>query len=212
MFGRCIRFAARFARDHRGHVAIIFALIFVPVAGISASAIDYGRASQVRRQIQNAADAAAEQASRMLAQSNDQIETAIRTHLQLNLRPDLRSLPFTIAIPPDRSTISIAMETKVATSLMAIVGIENLEVKTASLAHRPEAPTIIPVSPNAPVADSDGRLTAVRPMIQLGAELPPELRRAIEEQLRLLEQLSAEASRSGQPPDLARLLRESSRR
>ena len=212
MFGRCTQLATRFTRNPSGNVAIIFALVFVPIAGITASAIDYGRASQVRRQIQNATDAAAEQASRMLAAPNDQIETTIRAHLQLNMPADLRSLAFTMAIPADRSTVSIAMETKVPTSLMAIIGYEALEVKTTSLARRPEVPIIAPVSPTVPVGDPGGQRTAVRQLIPPGADLPPELRRAIEEQLRLLEQLSAEASRSGQPPDLARLLRERGRR
>ncbi|KJC60252.1 pilus assembly protein TadG [Bradyrhizobium sp. LTSPM299] len=48
----------RFRRDRSGNVAIVFALLAVPVLGAVGCAIDYSRANQIRSKLQSAADAA----------------------------------------------------------------------------------------------------------------------------------------------------------
>ena len=80
----------RFAAGERGNVAVIFAAVLVPVIGITASAIDYGRASKAREQLQKASDGAVEAASRHLDGDRDAIIKVIRTHLDVNLPEDLR--------------------------------------------------------------------------------------------------------------------------
>ena len=48
----------RFRRDRSGNVAIVFALLAVPMLGAVGCAIDYSRANQIRSKLQSAADAA----------------------------------------------------------------------------------------------------------------------------------------------------------
>src|SRR3712207_2203686 len=47
------------AADRRGAVAVIFALMLLPMMTAAGAAIDYSRASQVRVDVQSAVDAAA---------------------------------------------------------------------------------------------------------------------------------------------------------
>ncbi len=52
-----------FAGASGGNVAIIFAAVMIPVSGIAAAAIDFGRAGNVRNTLQMAASAAAQAGS-----------------------------------------------------------------------------------------------------------------------------------------------------
>ena len=203
------RLPRRLLADQRGNVAIIFALFLIPVLGITASAFDYGRASKVRTQLQNAADMATDHASRMLDQTDDVIRRTVRQDLAINLPPHLKDVAFSIAIPAERTSISLQMATKVATSLMRIAGIDSLDVGIASNARRPAAPSA-PVPPaEEPALDSPAGEVATaaqeitRRLDAAGIDVPPDAVRQIEQQLRLIEQ----AARRGQlPPELARAL------
>ncbi len=48
----------RFLRDRRGGVAVLFAIVFVPVAGLAGAAMDYTFATKVKARLDAAADAA----------------------------------------------------------------------------------------------------------------------------------------------------------
>lgn len=54
----------RFAADRKGVTAITFALSIIPVMGMAGAAVDYGRASAARAELQRAADATALHLSR----------------------------------------------------------------------------------------------------------------------------------------------------
>ncbi|MEL6374961.1 MAG: TadE/TadG family type IV pilus assembly protein [Pseudomonadota bacterium] len=61
----------RFAADDRGNIAIIFALTSAIVIGMVGGAVDYGRALQLRSQMQGAMDAAVLAAARHWQQEGD---------------------------------------------------------------------------------------------------------------------------------------------
>ncbi len=67
----------KFSRDESGSIGLLFALVAIPVFGITALAIDYGRAISARSQLQLAADAAAlAAASRPNLSETDRISLA----------------------------------------------------------------------------------------------------------------------------------------
>lgn len=215
---RLLGMGAAFRRNERGTVAIIFAAILIPIIGISAAAIDFGRASKVRGQLQRASDAAVDAMRLRLDEDRDVLQRAIRAYLDANLPVDLHEIPFAMVIPADRASIEVSMETYVPTTLMGVLGVTRLDVQTASLGRRPV------LQPGLPAGVADGQHQApaddaIRETVRQltgprGRPLPPEAAHAVEQQLRALEQLAAEAQRNGAqlPPELTRLLRDMPRR
>ena len=60
-----------FARDNKGNVAMIFGLMAIPVLGLVGTAIDFGRASSLRQELQSLTDGAALAATNEFAKSGD---------------------------------------------------------------------------------------------------------------------------------------------
>ena len=66
-----------FARDRSGNVAIIFALLLVPIMGMIGLAVDFGRAHLIQSRTQAAVDAAALAAGRVAqVESTDKMNKA----------------------------------------------------------------------------------------------------------------------------------------
>lgn len=130
-----------------GSVAIIFALVMIPILGIAATALDYGRASRVRTTISRAADAAVVEVATNLTRSDTAIEDEIRNHLDANLPKELRGLQFTMHIPAQRDFVEIEMETSVKTTLAGVLGVMKFDIKVHSRAERVEHPTNGKVTP-----------------------------------------------------------------
>lgn len=131
---------ARLVGDERGTVAVMFALLVVPVAGIASTAIDYGRASHARTQIQRAVDAAGESAREVLHWRAKELADHVRTQVAANLPLDLKSVPVEVKIAADRRSLEIAVETDVVTTLMSIVGVPKLRIEVVNVVTRRERP------------------------------------------------------------------------
>ncbi len=201
-FGTRRRFTA-FAANECGNVGIIFALFAIPIAGISAFAIDYGRASRVQSTLQRAGDAAAEALLPHLDAPHDHVIEVARTQLDANLPANLKNLPFTVLIAPDKSTIALSVQTEVPTSLAGVMGISSLTARSETNFRVPTKP-ILPAVTEVAVG-SAGRAPARKPT-------DPEMRE-LQRQVELLErQLAGAINGGGLPPDVERLLRELSRR
>ena len=56
---RFARAGVRFRREQNGNVAMIFALALIPIVGFVGAAVDYGRATMTRVQLQTALDSTA---------------------------------------------------------------------------------------------------------------------------------------------------------
>jgi hypothetical protein len=147
--GKSVR---RFGGSEHGNVAVIFAAVLVPVIGVAAAALDYGRASKARDQLQRASQVAAEAASVDLMRDRDRIAGLVRTHLDANLPEELRHVPFGMAIASDRRSIEITMEASIPASLMAIVGVPKIDVAASGFARTP-----VPRLPDAPAAEAVAR-------------------------------------------------------
>jgi len=118
----------RFATDERGTVAVIFALVALPLLSVLSLAIDYGRATHVQSTLQNATDAAAGAAIRLAGAETDTIRDSFAANFRANLPTDLKQTPFQLVVDKDKGTVQAKVETKVATSLIGIVGISSLDV------------------------------------------------------------------------------------
>lgn len=127
----------RFAAADGGNVAIIFAAVIIPVSGIVSAAIDFGRAAKVRSTLQTAASAAAQAGSARLDEGSSAVEQQVRAMLDANLPQQLAGLPHRLVVPSDRSSVEVAMETTVPTTLMGILGVRELAVEATGFAKRP---------------------------------------------------------------------------
>ncbi len=140
-------------RTHQGgNVAIIFAAIMLPVMGIIAAAIDYGRAGKVRDTLQAATSAAAQAASAHLGADNTLVEKEALSVLRANLPKDLHDLPIDVTIPNDRKSVSVSMATTVPTTLMAIMGKSEIPVEALGFSRRIDVAVMPTLPPGLPVA------------------------------------------------------------
>ena len=126
-----------FAGNADGAIAILFALLAVPIIGIALTALDYNRADGMKAKLQTAVDNAAFAASRQLGEPFEDVDLTVRSYLQANLSSDLKGLPYNITIASENSAITLTMKGKVPTTLLSFVGVRNLDVAVASTVKRP---------------------------------------------------------------------------
>ena len=131
---------ARLVADERGTIGVMFALLLVPIAGIASTAVDYGRASHARTQMQRAVDAAGESAREVLHLRAQELTDHVRTNVAANLPSHLRSAQVGVLIAADRRSLEITAETEVMTTLMGIVGVPKLRIEVANVVSRRERP------------------------------------------------------------------------
>lgn len=133
-----------FRDDARGAAAIVFAMLAVPVLGLSLAALDFSRAQGTKAEIQNAADTAAGAGAHMLGLPHSEIEDAVRGYMRSNLPDNRRDLDFILTFAPDDRSLTLKIDTQVPTSILGIVGVTALAVHVESTVERP---TIVPDAP-----------------------------------------------------------------
>lgn len=119
--------ALGFKDNQSGAVAIIFALVMIPVLGLAGSALDYSRVSQDRSHTLAAADSAALAGVRSLRGSDAEVETTIRNYLDANLPANLVGVPFEYVISPDRTSLRVTVTSYTETTLLNVVGISQID-------------------------------------------------------------------------------------
>lgn len=127
-----------FAGNERGTIAVLFALLLVPMLGIVFGGIDYSRAMSVQGQLQTAADAAAVSAASRLIEGKAEAKGAFEASFRANLPEDLRDHPYELKIDGDDKTLKVEIAASVPTTLVAIMGVSKLDVTAAATAKRPE--------------------------------------------------------------------------
>ncbi|MFM1814517.1 MAG: hypothetical protein RLZ98_1212 [Pseudomonadota bacterium] len=133
---------ARFQNDERGAIAIIFALVLLPLLGIVSLAIDYGRALSVNSQLTTAADAATAAVLHKLPADADDLKPFVRRQLDANLPEHLKNLPFELTIFEKQRRIQLTMQTEVPTAIVAILGVQKLDVAIVSTQVIPKTPQL----------------------------------------------------------------------
>lgn len=126
--------AHHFATDRGGNVAMIFALVLVPVIGVVSLSIDYGRMLKTKSLLANAGDAALQGIVGAGVPTTDQgeLEKRIRVALDVNLPEDLRGLPFVFSINEANRSLSLTTSTVIPTAIMAMVGVSTMSIEVNS--------------------------------------------------------------------------------
>lgn len=133
-----------FRDDRDGAIAVLFALIAVPIMGIALTALDYSRAESVKAKLQTAVDNAANAAAQHLGEPFDDVDLTVRNYLKANLTVDLQGVPYDITIAPEYSAISVSMKSRVPTTLLSFVGVRTLDVAVAATVKRPSPVEAVP--------------------------------------------------------------------
>jgi Putative Flp pilus-assembly TadE/G-like len=145
-----------FRRDEAGVTAILFALMIVPVFGLIALAIDYGRIYGAKSQLQVAADAASAAGGKMLGQPRDLVGATVQAYLKANLGPEKKLPAYDLVIAPDDVALTLRIRDKVPTTLLGMFGFKRVDLAVESSAERP-----IPVIAVEPQGSEDGGAPAV---------------------------------------------------
>jgi Flp pilus assembly protein TadG len=127
----------RFAQNDRGNVAIIFALALVPLIGLSGAAMDYGRASMVRSQMQASTDVTAlALSSEAATDTNAQLQAnALSLFLANFNQPATQNLTVSAVYSTSGgSNIALTASASLPTSFLGIIGINSIPMTTSSTA------------------------------------------------------------------------------
>ena len=130
-----------FARDTRGNVAMIFALIAVPLLMVGAFAIDSSRHLSSNQHLQAAIDAASLAGARALedaSATDSEIEAIAQGAYQANLlgrHGDVTCLDATVTIDRDRGTVNVAASCKTPTLLGASLTRDDMDSISQSTAQ-----------------------------------------------------------------------------
>ncbi|MCH9808165.1 MAG: pilus assembly protein [Alphaproteobacteria bacterium] len=127
-----------FASNESGTIAVLFALLLVPILGIVFGGIDYSRALTVQGQLQTAADAAAVSAAARLGEGKDAAKGAFEASFRANLPENLRDQPYDLKIAGNDKQLKVEINASVPTTLVAMLGVSKLDVTAASTAKPPQ--------------------------------------------------------------------------
>ena len=142
------RVVHRFARDRKANVAIIFALMLVPIVFLLGMALDYTLALRKQEQLNAAADAAAIAAVRpaMLTQSDDTVVQATAAAVfaaKANL-PGLSAIPTPTINVTDSGlsrTITVSYTAQSVNNFPGVLGKQTWQIAGSSTARASSAPT-----------------------------------------------------------------------
>ncbi len=124
-----------FARDDRGTVAVVFALVAFAAVALAGGAVDVGRTYAMRAKLQNVLDAATlATASAYLADPNHDINMALaqgRQFFNSNMGDD-RGATMTSSLDAVAQSVSMQAEMTVKTPFLSMVGINSLSLWAAT--------------------------------------------------------------------------------
>ena len=131
-----MRLLKLFLSNDRGAVALMFALVLIPLMGLAGAAIDYGRAANQLSRLQSAVDMTALNLAKLpetvsAANLQTQADTAIRSMIQ---DPNVRTA-LNIGATRTGSLVQVTASSRVATAVVSIVGIYNFPISASSTAE-----------------------------------------------------------------------------
>ncbi|CAN5267933.1 N/A [soil metagenome] len=160
----------RFSRSRDGNIAMIFAIVMVPLIAFIGAAVDYSRANAARTSMQLALDSAAlmvakDDAAGTLTQA--QLDTKAAAYFNaLYTNTDAPSVTLTATYsnnPTTGSSVQLSGSAKITTSFMKIAGFPTLGLSTASTASWGMTKLRVALAlDNTGSMSSDGKITALR--------------------------------------------------
>lgn len=129
---------AHYAGNEQGTIAVLFALLLLPILGIVFGGIDYSRAMSVQSQLQSAAEAAAGTALSRLPEGREAAEAAFDAAFRANLPDDLKDQPYALDVTANQTAIEVEIKASVPTTLVALLGLSKLQVAAETKASLPK--------------------------------------------------------------------------
>lgn len=124
----------RFWQDHRGNVAIMFALAVVPVVGAMGAALDYSLANSYRTDMQKALDAAALAVSKVMPMEQTALDKVAMQYFTASLGDhSLTGLKLTVT--PDQGHVKLHASGDYTPGVASLFGIDKFEVGVTSEAR-----------------------------------------------------------------------------
>ncbi len=133
-----------FLKDRSGATAVTFALLLVPMVGMTGLAVDYTRASSDRSQLQNAADAAVLSGAEIydgkdLKPVNARILQSLRANVaDYDARGIIKNVTAIESIPPQ---IVLTLSTSMGTTFMKVLNQDTINVAVKAVASSAISPT-----------------------------------------------------------------------
>ncbi len=128
-------------RDEGGAIAILFAVLLLPMLGLTLTAIDYGRAIRLESRLQSAVDSATSAAVRKIALGPAEVEATARQYLDQQLPDDLKGMAFELTVDSKQGVVDVRVETTISTSLIGLLRFDKFTVRAASQARVAEPPS-----------------------------------------------------------------------
>lgn len=126
----------RFLSDTRGNIAMMFALVTVPLIAATGAAIDYARAYEQRMVVQDALDAAALAANRLIGMATeDEIYAEAMAFFLANTEGRLDE-EIEMNMTVDGGAVTLETDLPVPTMFLGLIGIDdiNFGIRSVSLA------------------------------------------------------------------------------
>lgn len=136
--------AVRFLRDDKGVVAVLFAGSLVAVAVMAGAAIDYGRASRARTQLQAAVDAATLAAVQLTSATSAERQNAVQGTLAASLaNAQLETVTVDVADfeTPEGKGVTVNASATVPTSLIRLMNVSSIPVSARAEGVASTSPT-----------------------------------------------------------------------
>jgi len=134
---RFTRACIRFRREQSGNVAMIFALALIPIVGFVGAAVDYGRATMTRVQLQTALDSTALMVAKNAAtMTDDELTSTAHSYFlaQFN-NPDVTNINFSAKYSTSGgSNVVVSASADMSTILISVIGIHKISLDGASTA------------------------------------------------------------------------------
>jgi Flp pilus assembly protein TadG len=152
----------RFWRDHRGNVAIMFALAAVPVVGAMGAALDYSLANSYRTDMQKALDSAALAVSKVMPLEQEALDKIAMQYFTASLgNHSLTNIKLTVV--PEQGHAKLHATGDYMPSMASLFGIDKFEVGVNSEARwgigKVEVALVLDQSLS---MDQSGRIDALR--------------------------------------------------
>ncbi len=131
--GRVLRRARAFAAANRGNVAMIFALVLIPLCLAAGAGLDYARAVVVRANMSEAIDAAALAVGATQGLTTTEMQALAQQYFNANYKADSSyGTPAAIVITPGTQQITISVSSQMPTTLLNVIGINTLTVSASN--------------------------------------------------------------------------------
>lgn len=125
------------ASDEKGNVALMFGLMASIAMGILGLGLDFGRAAEVRSNLQSAADAAALAAAADVNYSNGQVKQFAETYVAVNDAKLNKMVLGDVTVTRDTSvgsSVTVNVAAKVPTTFMGLFGRKTLDIGVTATA------------------------------------------------------------------------------